>query len=341
MEDLLDTIPIIPIFIPMLGCPNTCIYCDQRNITGATVIRPEEIRDYIMNDRNYNNGKAFELAFYGGTFTGLAFELMEEYLREAWQIEGLVRIRVSTRPDMLTDRIFGLLKHYRVRTIELGVQSFSTEVLRISGRGYAPKTAIQAALDVKKNGFRLGLQLMPGLPGDNTGIFRQTVRTAIKLKPDFVRLYPAVVITGTRLAKMFLNGSYQALSLDEGVRICAEAVMRFREKGIPVIRIGLRSMKDEKIVLGGCYHPQFKYMVESMIIRINILKALKKMKPAPLTIRAVPGLANYINGFKKENTLMFEQMGFRPFSLTTDTMLAENTILLNKQRIRVAGTDLP
>ncbi len=265
---------IIPFFIPHSGCPHQCVFCNQKNITGQTnPVDPSTIPRKIIEYLSINNsGKAVHVAFYGGSFTALPFEIQRAYLIAvqpfitSGRIEG---IRLSTRPDCITNEVLALLKEYHVTTIELGAQSMDDAVLKTSGRGHTANDTIDAARLIKANDFLIGLQLMPGLPGDSADSFMQTIDTVIELKPDFVRIYPALVIKDTPLEDLYRSRRYKPLSLDDAVALCREALERFELAGIEVIRIGLQPTEELErpgTIIGGPYHPAFRQLVESSIL---------------------------------------------------------------------------
>jgi histone acetyltransferase (RNA polymerase elongator complex component) len=223
---------IIPFFIPHSGCPHQCIFCNQKNITGQMkpvdpAVLPQKIKEYLAIN---TSDKTAQVAFYGGSFTALPLELQKEYLAavqpflRSGQIEN---IRLSTRPDCITDDVLSLLHEYHANTVELGVQSMDDIVLQRSGRGHTANDTMNAVTRLKKYRFFVGLQLMPGLPGDSADIFMKTVDTVIELKPDFVRIYPALVIKDTPLEDLYRSGRYIPLSLDDAVALCREAFERF------------------------------------------------------------------------------------------------------------------
>lgn len=273
---------IIPFFIPHAGCPHQCVFCDQRNITGrqappAVSSIPSTISRYL-HERT-GNGPA-QVAFYGGSFTALPLEVQQEYLEPVQPFIGsgaISGIRLSTRPDGITTDILGLLKRHHAGTVELGVQSMDDDVLRLSGRGHTAADTVQAVRLLREHGFRIGLQLMPGLPGDSTGTFQSTVEQVIGLKPDFVRIYPALVIKDTPLAVLHRTGRYTPLTLDAAVTLCREALDRFEESGIEVIRIGLQATDELEApgtIVAGPFHPAFRQLVEASRFLIRMERSL-------------------------------------------------------------------
>ncbi len=265
---------IYPIFLPHAGCPFLCVYCNQRAVTSvspaisssdvASCFRQQFGQILTIAQERCAQG---ELAFYGGTFTALSPPLVEEILETVapWVHAGTFSgIRFSTRPDRMTENISSRLKDYPIATVELGVQSFVDEVLALSRRGYTGETAEKAALLVQRHGWRLGLQLMPGLPGDSKSRFLNSIARAIRFRPDFVRIYPTLVITGTQLADWYRAGTYHPLSLDEAVSWCVPAYDALFREHVPIARLGLHpdpELQKPGTVLAGPYHPAFGYLV--------------------------------------------------------------------------------
>lgn len=265
---------IIPFFIPHSGCPHQCVFCNQKNIAGhirpadpSTI--PQTIITYL--DAHVQKGPV-QAAFYGGSFTALPRQEQNAYLeavRPFLRSGHIETIRLSTRPDCISKEILAFLKDHHVSIVELGVQSMDDRVLALAGRGHAAGDTITAVKLLKENGFTIGLQLMAGLPGDSEDIFMNTVNRVIGLKPDFVRIYPLLVIKGTPLEKLYKNGGYTPLSLDDAVLLCRNAFIRFEQAGIDVIRIGLqptRELEKPGTILAGPYHPAFRQLVESSIL---------------------------------------------------------------------------
>ena len=262
----------IAFFIPHLGCPHCCSFCDQRAISGnASAPSPESVRKTLeeafaaIEDR-----ENCEIAFFGGSFTAIPKEQMLSYLKIAQPFcgeGGFGGIRVSTRPDAVDEEILLLLKEHGVTVIELGAQSMRDEVLIKNGRGHTAKDVRDAARRVKAKDFSLGLQMMVGLPGDtNPGDALFTAEELIALKPDFVRIYPAVILPHTQMAKWFQSGEYIPMWLDTAVSVCAELLLRFGAAKIPVIRLGLHDSPDvAQNHIGGIYHPAFRELCESKI----------------------------------------------------------------------------
>ena len=272
---------IIPVFIPYQGCSHKCIYCRQDTITGQPEAKIHasnvvELIGQAKKSPKYSNAHTREVAFYGGTFTSLGTEYMSELLGAVSPYiknHEIDNIRLSTRPDEIDDTRLDLLKSYGVTTVELGVQSMNNDVLRRSARGHTAEDTITAVTLLKKYGFKTGVQLMPGLPGDSDKIFRETVDKVLELTPDIARLYPAIVIKGTGLAKLYLAGKYNPLSVDEAVKTCSLSCTRLEQAGIKVIRIGLMStpsLLEKGEIIAGPWHSAFGFLVRSDMYFKNI-----------------------------------------------------------------------
>ncbi|HDR15647.1 MAG TPA: radical SAM protein, partial [Desulfobacteraceae bacterium] len=269
---------IVPVFIPHLGCPHRCIFCEQEKITSQhrPPMAAPEVRAVIeqaLASPRFSALAENEIAFYGGTFTSLPVALIRELLEATapYLDQGLFAgIRISTRPDAIDPSICDLIAGYRVKTVELGAQSMNDEVLRKSGRGHSAADTGHAARLLKNRGFKVGLQIMPGLPGDSEAVFKETVSAIVSIRPEMVRIYPAVVIRGTVLARWYLEGRYTPLTLQEAVERCRHACTRFEIEGIRVIRLGLMnspSLREPGQILAGPWHEAFGHLVKSRIYR--------------------------------------------------------------------------
>jgi histone acetyltransferase (RNA polymerase elongator complex component) len=257
---------IYPIFIPQVGCLHQCIYCDQFKITKATdidwAITTESIQVFIKKHRD----KQKEIAFFGGSFTCLSFEAMQFYFDKVSPlIDAHTHFRISTRADAITEDILIFLKTNNVKTIELGVQSFSDVELLHSQRGYNAKTAIFACNQIQKQGFNLCVQLLIGLPQANFDTYAETMQRLGKIRPDYVRLYPLIVLRDTELEKMFKNGEYNPLSTDVAIQICSIFLKFCKSHGIKVIKIGLHSDISKDDVVAGPYCMNIGELVKNKI----------------------------------------------------------------------------
>ncbi|MBN1326621.1 MAG: radical SAM protein [Candidatus Cloacimonetes bacterium] len=269
---------IYPIFLPNIGCPFRCIFCDQKIITRQTAINKQEIVGKIRDFCQRITREEVEIAFYGGTFTRLPVEFQDLLFQTVQPYLGKVGIRISTRPDTITNDDLIRLKKAGVKTIELGIQSFSDTVLAESHRGYNSQTARKTADLIKESNLKLCLQLMPGLPGSNQSTFLDTIRQVLAIKPDYVRIYPAVILKGTDLEKLYVSGLYKPLSLDKAIEVTADMITEFESAGIRIIKTGLHSDISPADISGGPYHRQFGELVRKELLWRDLQKNFVKDK---------------------------------------------------------------
>ena len=264
----------ISVFIPHIGCPHRCSFCDQRSISGAAhAPSPEEVAALLEEQAPHlaERGMQAEIAFFGGSFTAVPREYMVSLLEcahAAVQKHSAVYcgIRCSTRPDCVDGEIIAILKKYGMTAVELGAQSMSEEVLTANERGHSAEDVRRASRPIRESGISLGLQMMSGLYRDSEDAVRYTCREFIALKPDTVRIYPTVILKHTRLGRLFESGEYQSFGFEQTVDLCAELLREFTAAGVRVIRMGLHASAEvESEMLGGVYHPAFREIVESRL----------------------------------------------------------------------------
>ena len=257
---------IIPIFIPHLGCPNDCIFCNQQRIASPRVPNARDVRDTIEQALVY--AVKPQISFYGGSFTCIDAKLQEEYLSAAFEYVRDGRadsLRVSTRPDAIDGEVLSRLRDYGVRTVELGAQSMDDRVLAVARRGHTAEDVRCSSRVIKDAGFELVLQIMPGLPGADEESDMQTAREIAALKPDAVRVYPVCVIKDTALCDMYERGEYLPLTPETAAERCADIWDVFNGAGIPVIRMGLNPTEELSggAAVAGAYHPAMGQLVRS------------------------------------------------------------------------------
>lgn len=306
---------IIPIFVPHKGCPNDCVFCNQKKISG----QQEEMTGDKMTDIIQTHLKSIkrhpdrhvEIAFYGGSFTAIDRSVAEGYLKTASKYieDGSVdEIRISTRPDCIDKDILNMLSGYGVKTIELGVQSLDDEVLAASCRGHNARCVYESAALIKSMGFRLGIQTMTGLPGDTREKCLDTVRKVIAIGPEIVRIYPVLVIKGTELERQYERGAYIPQKLEEAVELCAELLYMYEENGIKVIRIGLQATENIREgsgsdVAAGPVHPAFRQFVESRLSLARIEKIIGSQGLAGMKqLTILTGISNISNVIGQKRT---------------------------------------
>ena len=302
----------IPIFIPHMGCPNMCVFCNQRSISGKMSFDISHVKADIETALSTVSKEDFvEIAFFGGSFTGIDRTLMTDLLSLAQNYvdEGRVTsIRLSTRPDYISNEILDILSSYSVGTIELGLQSMDDEVLVACKRGHTSEQAVRACKMIKERGFSLIGQMMIGLPRSTVDKEIATAEIICNLGADGARIYPTVVFYETELCSMMQSGEYSALSNDDAALRTAVALRVFADNGVPCIRVGLQSgenLSDEAHVAGGANHSAIGEMAMSALYFDKICEQLdaKITDNAPdiLTIFCPMGEISKVVGQKRKN----------------------------------------
>lgn len=329
---------IVPFFISHQGCHHCCVFCDQRTISGSRGELPseEEILATIEEWRASSPKEPVEVAFFGGTFTSLPFEDQERLLLPLQPLleSGVVSsVRVSTRPDAVNEAIIRFLRDRGVTTVELGVQSLDDRVLELSGRGHTAGASRNACCLLADAGMRFGIQLMPGLPGSSREADLASLEEAIASAPSFLRIYPAVVISGTGLERMYLRGEYRPLQLSEAVELCAAMLLKAMRHGVQVIRIGLQatdSISSEGTVVAGPYHPAFRQLVESELcygILSRLVTGLEK--GANVRVRCTPSRVSDVIGQLRANLARIEDAtGITIEKVVPDTGLSPEELVV-------------
>ncbi len=318
----------IPIFITELACPNRCVYCNQRHISGQVEpVTTDEVVDIIERHlATFIPPYEAEVAFFGGSFTGIEISEQEKYLStvQPYILSGQISgIRLSTRPDYISKEILDLLKRYNVKTIELGAQSLCEDVLLRCKRGHSVREVEVASSLIKSYGFSLGLQMMIGLPGDNLERSLQTARKIVALGADNTRIYPTLVIEHTDLAELYRNGSYTPLSLSQAVEWASEVYKIFSANGVNVLRMGLHpseSLLKGTELLAGPFHVSFREFVLSRIWLERLLALPKETK----TLIVNPKDINYVIGYSGCNRKVLETEG-RKLNFIQDALQAQDT----------------
>ncbi len=330
---------IVPVFIPHAGCPHRCVFCNQSAVTGCVerLPPPGALREHVAAFLKLSGRRRgpTQIAFFGGNFLGVAEDAMQALLAEAagcvssGDVQG---IRFSTRPDTVTTRTLKLIEPYPVHTVELGAQSMNAEVLTHSRRGHTPADTLTACRMLKNSGYEIGLQVMVGLPDDDEERLMQTGRDVAGLKPDFVRIYPTLVLAGSRLETQYRQGAYLPLPLDAAVSLTLKLYRLFRAHGIPVIRMGLQASQDISpggSVLAGPYHPAFGHLVQCAAFLGAVRNALGSLHRtgAKLTLRVHPRSISRMRGLRNATIgTLQREYGFERVKVSADSTLAEDEI---------------
>jgi len=302
----------ISIFIPHLGCPHQCSFCNQKHITGQNLMPEEKDVDsavkIAMSSPNYNSNRT-EIALFGGSFTAIDRDYMTKMLSVACKYveKGIVSgIRISTRPDCIDREILNILKSYKVSAIELGAQSMIDTVLSLNQRGHTAQDVVNASRLIKEFGFELGLQMMTGLYGSDAEIDKNTAEKIIEIKPDTVRIYPTIILKNTNLGNLYLNGTYKPQTLEETVDICTSLLKMFEKADIKVIRLGLHSIENDAY-LAGPWHPALKELCDNKRYRDNLDKCIQKK--GNYDIFVAKNDVSKATGQKKSNINYFKNKG--------------------------------
>ena len=328
---------IVPVFIPHSGCPHQCAFCDQEAISGHGAGRVsiaaalEQILRFLAFP--HDDQRTVQISFYGGNFLGLPREEILALLDQALAFVQQGRahsIRFSTRPDTISRDTLQLLDAYPVQTIEIGVQSMDDRVLAKSRRGHTSSDTKQAVQLLNAMPYEVGLQLMVGLPGDSDASTWMTARRLAELTPNFVRIYPALVLEGSLLARWHAAGKFHPLTLDEAVQRVKGLYLFFQEKSIPVVRMGLQAsdeLNSENAVLAGPYHPAFGHLVLSSIWldKASALLAETKAPGSKAVFHVRPENISRLRGQKNHNIeKLMQQFHLKDIEVKPDkTMMGE------------------
>jgi histone acetyltransferase (RNA polymerase elongator complex component) len=339
---------IIPIFLPHAGCPHQCVFCNQSSITGVKEksLRARALQSRINNFLEYDSGqrRPVEIAFFGGNFLGQPAEAIQMLLTEATKYVVCGKadsIRFSTRPDSIDRQHLDLIVNFPVSTVELGVQSMDPAVLRKSRRGHDGRDTEQAVGLLKNDNYRIGAQIMIGLPGDTPQKAMNTGQRVVDLKPDFVRIYPTLVIQGSPLAQWHKTGKYHPLLLEAAVSQVKDLYLLMNNAGIPVIRMGLQheaGFDDPETILAGPYHPAFGHLVYSEIFfdGVKRVMASNQMQTKTLEIRVHPRNVSRMQGLKNENIRKLNSLfHLKSVGIISDPGIAINKLMINGRCISI------
>ncbi len=304
---------IIPIFFPHAGCPHQCVFCNQTSITGAQrdTVSPEKVERQIHEFLKFkrNDRRPAQVAFYGGNFLGLEKEYIKRLLNVSTKFvknKEIDAIRFSTRPDTIDHDRIEIIKNYPVTTVEIGVQSMDDRVLAMAQRGHSASDTQRAVALLKNRQYQIGLQMMVGLPEEDEAGSLSTAYRIGELEPDFVRIYPTIVLKNSLLARWYENGTYRPWSLERSIAHVKTLYLFFKKKNIPVIRMGLQASEDldsGAAVLAGPYHPAFGHMVHSKIF-LDIATEImghKSVSHDTVTIKVHPKSISKMRGMKNSN----------------------------------------
>ena len=312
-------------------------FCNQRKISGhqksPSLIEVKKIIEEHLATIPKEDSH-IEIGFFGGNFTGIEKQEQENYLKvvQPYFEKGIVKgIRLSTRPDYINQEILNLLKRHKVSTIELGAQSMDEDVLLKSGRGHTAYDVEEASKLIRENGFSLGLQMMIGLPGDSLEKSINTAKKIIELKADNTRIYPTLIIKGTKLEELYNEGLYKALSVDEAVKWSKELFLIFEKANVNIIRTGLHPSEG---ILGddfiaGPFHQSFKELVLTEIWNDLFRQRFKTISGNELIMRVSQSQLNYAIGYKGKNKVYLQKL-FNKVEFKTDISIFGRKLIIEK-----------
>ena len=330
---------IIPIFLPNMGCPHQCLFCNQTSITGHLHQLPSKafISHQIERFLSFGRKKRpfTEVSFYGGNFLGLSFDQIANllsYVSEFVQNGRVNGIRFSTRPDTIDSERLELISSFPISTIELGIQSMNDQVLSKVCRGHTRTDIKRAMAYLKKTQYTIGLQMMIGLPGDTFESLIESAQRIAALKPDFVRIYPTLVLAGSPLSKWYHLGKYTPLSLSAAILQTKHLFLMFQKKGIAVIRMGLQAsdeLSKNDVVLAGPYHPAFGHLVYASIYLDTLRQMISPIafKTNSVQISVNPKDISRVTGLKKQNlALLKKEFDLFQIKVMPDASMAIGTL---------------
>ncbi len=324
----------LAVFVPHIGCPHRCSFCDQHIISGAqNMPTAQDVAALCESAIEKANGRQLELAFFGGSFTAIDRGPMCALLEAASAFvgKGLGGIRLSTRPDAVDAHVLSLLKSYPVTAIELGAQSMNDAVLRQNGRGHTAQDVVDASQRIRRFGFELGLQMMIGLDGESEQDAYETAKALVACRPDTVRIYPALVLKGTALEKRLAAGEYRPLTLEEGIRRTARVMELFEEShsNIRIIRVGLHPSKalEEKLVAGP-YHPALRELCEGRLMLGRLFDILDGVPAGKIAVGVRPQDVSRMTGQHRQNLTALAKRGYAARVVPTAAAVRLHPILL-------------
>jgi len=333
---------IIPIFLPHAGCPHQCVFCNQTSITGVKrdMVSPEIVERQILEFLEYkgNDRRPAQVAFYGGNFLGLEKDYIERLLNVSTKFvknKKVDAIRFSTRPDTIDHDRIEIIKNYPVTTVEIGAQSMDDGVLAMTRRGHSASDTQRAVALLKDRHYQIGLQIMVGLPEEDEAGSLSTAYRIGELEPDFVRIYPTIVLKNSLLARWYENGTYRPWSLERSIAHVKTLYLFFKKKNIPVIRMGLQASEDldsGAAVLAGPYHPAFGHMVHSKIFLDMATEIMgnKAVFQDTVTIKVHPKSISKMRGMKNSNVeTLKKKFKLTSLRIVPDPALAKDSLSIS------------
>lgn len=300
---------LVPIFLPHLGCKSRCIYCNQSFITGLS--GKEDLVSQLEAGLA-GRTEPVEIALYSGNIFGLPEDELSRLFNILEHYRPLVAsVRISTKPVPLKETTIDILRRAGVRIIELGMPSFNDRILASLDRGYNCDEFYKSYRYLEDKGFALGLQIMVGLPGEEEADIESTAAHLSILRPSVVRIYPLLVLEGTRLHRLFGEGEFHPLDLDTAVKRVARLYLHALREGITVIRMGLSGGEVLlEHIIAGPYHPSFGFLVKAHVFMEALAGIWKDLgQPTFLKIKLHSHDIPHLVGYKRLHIERFKELG--------------------------------
>ena len=304
------------------------------------MVSPENVERQILEFLEYkgNDRQPVQVAFYGGNFLGLEKDYIERLLNVSTKFvknKKIDAIRFSTRPDTINHDRIEIIKNYPVTTVEIGAQSMDDQVLATVKRGHSASDTQQAVTLLKDRHYQIGLQMMVGLAKEDEASSLSTAYRISELEPDFVRIYPTIVLKNSLLARWYENGTYRPWSLERSVAHVKTLYLFFKKKYIPVIRMGLQASEDldsGAAVLAGPYHPAFGHLVHSEIFLDMATEIMenKAFSQDTVTLKVHPKSISKMMGLKNKNVnALKKRFQLQSLKIVPDPTLGEDKLALS------------
>jgi len=165
--------------------------------------------------------------------------LEESHARNETAKIRVIGLTFETRPDWAGKKYTDEMLYLGGTRVEIGVQSIYDDVLRRIERGHTVQDVVKATQTLKDSGFKVVYHIMPGLPGSDLDRDLEMIRELFSnpdFMPDMLKIYPTLVIKGTKLYELWRKGEYSALCEEEVVELISE-MYKYIPKWVRVMRI--------------------------------------------------------------------------------------------------------
>ena len=328
---------IIPIIIPN-SQEKTLLTNQKYIITKKDKITVEEVKNIIEEHLKKVNKEEYNVEV---AFSGLDGVNQEEFLQIAYEYvknKQIDSIRITTKANYINRSFLKLLKKYKIKAIELEIQTINEYVLKNIGAIYNVKDIKKASKLIKRKRFDLGLQMMVGLPESSRLDELNTAKEIVKMKPKIASVTPVLVEKGTSLEKEYQEKRYKPLTLVQTVEICEEIVELFNKEKIKVIAIGyglldndIEQLEIAENIVDGPFHPAFRQLVESSLWYNAIVNKIKKLnvKVKQVEVTVNPIDTNNVIGYKQDNINKLKDLYDVELIVTSDEKIKQGDSRIN------------